>query len=69
MPLLADESVQWLLEAAELHEKCRECGHRTAMDYCRTCDEFYWIHQPPCAMFTDKHYGHRLTIIPFVGIR
>jgi hypothetical protein len=39
------------------------------MDYCRTCDEFYWIHQPGCAMYEPKHEGHRLTIVPFVEVR
>jgi hypothetical protein len=69
MPLLNDEQVQDLLSLVDLHRHCGDCGHHTAMDYCRTCDEFYWIHQPGCAMHAPKHYGHRLTIVPFVEDR
>lgn len=69
MPFLSDVAVQDLLELARVHGVCSECGQRTAMDYCRTCDEFYWIHRGGCGMFTDKHYGHRLTITPFVEDR
>jgi hypothetical protein len=52
-----------------MHGRCRECGHSAAQDYCRTCDEFYWIHQPGCAMYTAKHFGHRLQIVPHVEVR
>jgi hypothetical protein len=69
MPLLDDVQVQELLELAALHRNCRECGHHTAQDYCRSCDEFYWIHAPGCAMHEDRHHGHRLTIVPFVEDR
>lgn len=69
MPLLSLQQAQELLELAKIHGVCNECFHRTAMDYCRTCDEFYWIHRRGCAMFTDKHYGHRLTICPYTEER
>jgi hypothetical protein len=69
MPLLNDAQVQELLALAAIHRACGECGHRTAHDYCRTCDEFYWIHSPGCRMYEAKHHGHRLTIVPFVEDR
>jgi hypothetical protein len=69
MPLLDDAQVEELLELAALHRCCRECGRQTAQDYCRSCDEFYWLHEPGCAMHEDKHHGHRLTIVPFVEDR
>lgn len=69
MPILDEAHVRQLLDMAEVHGVCNECFRRTAMDYCRTCDEFYWLHAPGCLMFTNKHYGHRLTIVPFVEVR
>lgn len=69
MPLLSIEQIEDLIRAAQMHSACRECGHRTAMDYCRTCDEFYWIHAPGCAMYEDKHHGHRLYLVAFVEAR
>jgi hypothetical protein len=69
MPLLSLEGVLELLAAARAHRNCGECGQRTALDYCRSCDEFYWIHAPGCDMYEAKHYGHRLTIVPFVEDR
>ena len=66
MPLLDHQHVQELLLLAEVHGVCNECFQRTTQDYCRTCDEFYWLHRKGCMMFEDKHYGHRLTIVPFV---
>lgn len=69
MPMLSIEHVSDLLKTAEIHGICRECGQHTALDYCRSCDEFYWIHQEGCAMYEPKHFGHRLTIVPFVEIR
>lgn len=69
MPLLSIEHVEDLLRNARRYHQCVVCDHHIAMDYCRTCDEFYWIHQPGCAMFEDRHYGHRLTIVPFVEER
>jgi ribosomal 30S subunit maturation factor RimM len=66
MPLLSIEQVEDLLKVAALHRTCNVCGHRTAMDYCRTCDEFFWHHLPGCAMYEDKHFGHRLYLTPFV---
>lgn len=69
MPILDAEHVQNLLLLGAVHSYCRECGHHTAMDYCRTCDEFFWHHAPGCAMYTAEHDGHRLTIVPFVEDR
>lgn len=69
MPFLEDEQVEELLLVARMCCRCRECGHRTAEDYCRTCDEFYWIHAPGCLLYESKHYGHRLTVVPFVEDR
>jgi hypothetical protein len=68
MPLLDDAKVENLLAMASIHRPCNECGQHAAMDYCRSCDEFYWIHAPGCVLHAD-HYGHRLTIVPFVENR
>jgi hypothetical protein len=69
MPFLENAQVADLLDAARCHGRCGECGQQTAFDYCRSCDEFYWIHQPGCMMHEEKHHGHRLTIVPFVEDR
>jgi hypothetical protein len=69
MPLLSEEEVERLLALALIHRTCNECGQHTAQDYCRTCDEFYWIHRPGCPMYAAKHQGHRLTIVPFQELR
>lgn len=68
MPLLTDEMNAELLQLAYLHRECGECGHHTAKDYCRSCDEFYWIHRPGCAMY-ENHDGHRRVLVPFVEER
>jgi hypothetical protein len=68
MPLLEAGYVQGMIEDARStrHRRdCAECHARVARDYCRSCDEFYWIHAPGCSMY-DDHFGHRLTIVPFV---
>jgi hypothetical protein len=74
MPLLSDPEVKTLLELAAIPSPVQwlyscKCVGRTARDYCRTCDEFYWVHAPGCPMHEDKHHGHRLTIVPFVEER
>jgi hypothetical protein len=46
---------------------CPECGQRTALDYCRSHDEFYHVHAPGCSVFLD-HLGHRLTVVPFIEV-
>ena len=69
MPVLSIEHVEHLLRVAQLHRRCGECGHSTAMEYCRTCDEFFWHHLPGCAMYKPKHDGHRLYLVPFVEVR
>jgi hypothetical protein len=66
MPLLGPENIQELLALAALRIQCEDCGHQMACDYCRSCDEFYWLHRPDCAMYEIKHFGHRLTIVPYV---
>jgi len=67
MPLLAPEHVARLLGVAQApNEECPACG-RVAPDYCRTCDEFYWIHWRGCPNDeTEPHYGHRVYLIPYV---
>jgi hypothetical protein len=69
MPILDEAHVKQLLALAGIHGVCNECGQKTAMDYCRTCDEFYWLHRRGCMMYCAKHFGHRLTIVPFVEDR
>ena len=68
MPLLSETHARELLAIAYIHRPCNECGRHAAQDYCRTCDEFYWLHAPGCVMY-DDHNGHRLTIVPFVETR
>ena len=64
MPVLNEEGVQELLRRPTY--RCN-CGG-VKLDYCRTCDEFYWIHRADCtAPRSDPpHEGHRLTIVPYV---
>lgn len=72
MPLLDDYGVRELLQLARDAglRSCAFCGHHVAKDYCRSCDEFYGIHAPDCAMTRlTGHGGHRLTIVPFVEER
>jgi hypothetical protein len=69
MPLLDAYRVHELLVLAQAHRRCNDYGHKTAMDCCRSCDEYYWIHLPGCAMYEDKHFGHRLYLMPFVEER
>lgn len=69
MPFLDEGKVHNLLTLAAFHRHCGECGHFAAYDYCRSCDEFYWLHRPGCRMYETKHFGHRLTIVPFVEDR
>ena len=69
MPLLSFDYVQELLDLAQVHRRCGECGWHAAYDYCRTCDEFFWHHAPGCTMFAwerNGHYGHRTHLTPFV---
>lgn len=59
MPLLNDVQVVELLDRARR-------DHKHTLDYCRTCDEFYWLDiEGDCA----EHDGHRKTIVPFVEDR
>lgn len=47
------------------------CG-ASVLDYCRSCDEFYWVHPASgcqTGLHDKTHYGHRLTIVPFVEER
>lgn len=69
MPLLDENEARYLLgyAAAGVAQSC--CEQTLAKDYCRTCDEFYFLHAPGCPRREDKHHGHRLTIIPFVEMR
>lgn len=72
MPLLSEEQTAELLALAKIHRHCGECGRFAARDYCRTCDEFFWHHNPGCQMYereTEDHAGHRCVLIPFVENR
>jgi hypothetical protein len=71
MPLLSDQNVQHLLQMARGSGVfCRDCGQRMVTDYCRSCDEMYWLHGAGCVRGDQKeHYGHRLTIVPFVEVK
>ena len=70
MPLLSAEYIAGMLMRAEARpqakEPCPVCGQHTILDYCCTCDELYWIHQPDCSLNGAHHEGHRLTLVPFV---
>jgi hypothetical protein len=69
MPVLDNGYIQQLLSLLPACRLCGECGHKVVQDYCRTCDEFYRIHLPGCRMYEEKHFGHRLTLVPFVEDR
>lgn len=78
MPFLDDRQVQELLREAGDQRMLHAVGLPGtfppccpgAKDYCRSCDEFYWLHLPDCPRYEgDKHGGHRLTIVPFVEER
>ena len=70
MPLLdMTEQRRMLQMAKEQRLVCAQCGERTALDYCRSCDEFYWLHDVRCPKRANIHGGHRLTIVPFVETR
>lgn len=68
MPLLDDAESARLLALAKIHRPCDSCGRHTALDYCRTCDEFFWHHWPGCMVYAD-HDGHRTVLTPFVEAR
>lgn len=55
MPVLDWFGMRELLEHARYDER--------PLDYCRTCDEFYWLDD------AAEHDGHRKTIVPFVEDR
>jgi hypothetical protein len=69
MPLLDDDQVRHLLDEAAMEFDQFCCENAQAKDYCRTCDEIYYLHVPGCARYESKHHGHRLTIVPFVETR
>lgn len=67
MPLLDDANVQRLLRLAAVSLPCQGCGKRKAYDYCRSCDEFYWL---GCRCRHEKdHAGHRTYLVPYVEER
>lgn len=73
MPFLDEFQVGELLSLAcgfsSYGWRMPECDCQVAKDYCRSCDEFYWVHVPGCRYESGRHYGHRLTIVPFVEER
>jgi hypothetical protein len=69
MPFLDDRQARELLANAWRWRPVCCAGGTTAKDYCRSCDEFYWLHSPGCPHYESKHHGHRLTIVPFVEVR
>jgi hypothetical protein len=76
MPLLGLEMNAELLRAAQTEYwhglsvyACLNCRHHIVKDYCRTCDEFYFIHGPDCRWREWKHDGHRTALTPFVEAR
>jgi hypothetical protein len=69
MPVLDDAGIAELLALAHTRRRCVRCGHHPAMDYCRTCDEYFWIHAPGCFLYAPEHHGHPSYLIPFVEER
>jgi hypothetical protein len=51
------------VQARELLKRAFERPHPFTLDYCRTCDEFYWL---DLDAERELHNGHRKTIVPFV---
>jgi hypothetical protein len=71
MPALDDEAVRDLLARPPWAHVTCGCAV-LKRDYCRSCDEFYWLHLPGCparATNDKNHDGHRLTIVPYVEDR
>jgi hypothetical protein len=68
MPLLDTEIIGGLLAIARGQRAPCACGGAFTYDYCRSCDEYYWLHSPGCTLYEPKHHGHRLTIVPFVEV-
>lgn len=71
MPVLSEAQQSALRVSAAVKPpawNCHVCGGG-AKDYCRSCDEFYLIHDSACPNRVEEHDGHRLTIVPFVEIR
>ena len=73
MPFLDAQHVRELLIDARDARRTYPCRCFTpclcARDYCRSCDEFYWVHKAGCENEVREHDGHRLTIVPFVEER
>jgi len=65
---LPHDEIRQLVEEArqEWHTVPCQCGP-APVDYCRTCEEFYFIHAPSCRLYVREHEGHSCVLIPFVA--
>ena len=58
MPSLSDEQQRDLLGPRAL--KCDRCGRNLYQNYCRSCDEFFYVCNCPVEPGSpDDHQGHR----------
>lgn len=62
MPLLDQESLRRLKATPPM--KCHNCGNEVWKNYCRQCDEFFWVgHATLCPRAIpggdDDHCEHR----------
>jgi len=65
-PLSAEEIAELVRDASmEMPLPPCRCGF-APQDYCRTCDDFYFIHARDCRLHTSEHDGHCCVLIPFV---
>jgi len=72
MPLLSEEEQNNLIREAKAPSftfTCTYCLRSVVKDYCRTCDEFYYLHAANCSWVDKPHDGHRLTVVPFIEDR
>jgi len=62
MPALSEEQLHHLKTRPP--DRCRNCGYEIWQNYCRQCDEFFWVgHSVFCKKATpggdDDHCEHR----------
>ena len=61
MPLLNEKALRDLKTTPP--SVCHECGKEIWKNYCRQCDEFFWVGHGACSQDapggTDDHCSHR----------
>lgn len=68
MHWLPDDEIRRIVEEAHQEWQTLPCHCGPApIDYCRTCEEFYFVHAPGCRLCVAKHDGHACVLIPYVA--